>query len=95
LPGPAIHGRAFARSEDTLSVFGKPSALTLLRRNPMFDLLIIVVMLGILASLGAGLFFLVRDRGQSERTVISLSIRVVLTVLLLVLLALGFVRRFL
>ena len=61
----------------------------------MFDLLIIVVMLGILASLGAGLFFLVRDRGQSERTVISLSIRVVLTVLLLVLLALGFVRRFL
>jgi hypothetical protein len=61
----------------------------------MFDLLIIVVMLGILVSLGAGLFFLVRDRGQSERTVLSLSIRVALTVLLLVLLALGFVRRFL
>jgi Protein of unknown function (DUF2909) len=60
----------------------------------MFDLLILAVMLGILVSLGAGLFFLVRDRGRSERTVISLSIRVALSVLLLVLLAWGFVNRF-
>ena len=59
----------------------------------MFDLLILAVMLGILVSLGAGLFFLVRDRGRSERTVISLSIRVALSVLLLVLLAWGFVNR--
>jgi hypothetical protein len=60
----------------------------------MFDLLILAVMFGILVSLGAGLFFLVRDRGRSERTVISLSIRVALSVLLLVLLAWGFVNRF-
>jgi Protein of unknown function (DUF2909) len=60
----------------------------------MFDLLILAVMCGILVSLGAGLFFLVRDRGRSERTVISLSIRVALSVLLLVLLAWGFVNRF-
>ena len=60
----------------------------------MFDLLILAVMFGILISLGAGLFFLVRDRGRSERTVISLSIRVALSVLLLVLLAWGFVNRF-
>jgi hypothetical protein len=73
----------------------------LLRRNrtpvracPMFNLLILAVMLGILVSLGAGLFFLVRDRGRSERTVISLSIRVALSVLLLVLLAWGFANRF-
>jgi hypothetical protein len=72
-----------------------------LRRNrttargcPMFNLLILTVMLGILVSLGAGLFFLVRDRGRSERTVISLSIRVALSVLLLVLLAWGLVNRF-
>jgi hypothetical protein len=59
----------------------------------MFNLIILVVMFGILVSLGAGLFFLVRDRGRSERTVISLSIRVALSVLLLVLLAWGlFVR---
>jgi hypothetical protein len=60
----------------------------------MFDLLILAVMFGILISLGAGLFFLVRDRGRSERTVISLSIRVALSVLLLVLLAWGFANRF-
>lgn len=60
----------------------------------MFNLLILAVMLGILVSLGAGLFFLVRDRGRSERTVISLSIRVALSVLLLVLLAWGLASRF-
>jgi hypothetical protein len=60
----------------------------------MFNLLILAVMLGILVSLGAGLFFLVRDRGRSERTVISLSIRVALSVLLLALLAWGFAHRF-
>ncbi len=60
----------------------------------MIDLLIIVVMLGIIVSLGCGLYFLVRDRGKTERMVVSLSIRVALAVLLLVLLALGFVSRF-
>lgn len=61
----------------------------------MLDLLIIVVMLGILVSLGSGLYFLVRDAGKTQRTVISLSIRVVLAILLLVLLAVGFMGRFL
>ena len=60
----------------------------------MIDLLIIVVMLTILVSLGCGLYFLVRDRGKTERLVVSLSIRVALAVLLLVLLALGFISRF-
>jgi Protein of unknown function (DUF2909) len=60
----------------------------------MFDLLIIVIMLGILISLGAGLYFLVHDRGRSERTVISLTIRVALSVLLLILLAWGLASRY-
>ncbi len=60
----------------------------------MIDLLIIVVMLGIFLSLGFGLYFLVRDRGKTERMVVSLSIRVVLAVALLVLLALGFIGRY-
>ncbi|MEE2767333.1 MAG: twin transmembrane helix small protein [Methylococcus sp.] len=60
----------------------------------MFNLLIIVVMFGILVSLGSGLYFLVRDRGKTERSVISLSIRVALAVLLLVLLAVGFMSRY-
>jgi hypothetical protein len=37
----------------------------------------------------------VRDAGKTQRTVISLSIRVVLAILLLVLLAVGFMSRFL
>ncbi len=61
----------------------------------MLDFLIIVVMLGILVSLGSGLYFLVRDAGKTQRTVISLSIRVALAIVLLVLLALGFMSRFL
>ena len=60
----------------------------------MLDLLIIVVMAGITASLGSGLFFLVRDRGTTHRTVTALSIRVGLAIVLLALLAFGFVTRF-
>ena len=60
----------------------------------MFNALLIVVMLGILVSLGCGLVFLVRDRGKTQRTVISLSVRVALSMLLLALLAYGFTMRF-
>ena len=59
----------------------------------MFDLLIALLMVGIIVSLGAGLYFLVKDRGTTVRTVRSLSIRVGLAVLLLVVLALGFMSR--
>jgi len=60
----------------------------------LLDIVIILVLLGIIGSLGSGLYFLVRDRGKTERTVVSLSIRVGLAVLLLVLLAIGFVTRY-
>ncbi len=60
----------------------------------MFDLLIYVVMLGIIVSLGAGLYFLVKDRGETERTVKSLTVRVGLAIVLLVLLAIGFISRY-
>jgi hypothetical protein len=59
----------------------------------MFDFLIIVTMLGILISLGLGLYFLVKDRGETRRTVWSLTIRVSLAVLLLIILAIGFMSR--
>ncbi len=59
----------------------------------MFDLLLLGVMFSILVSLGMGLYFLVRDRGKTDRTVISLSVRVALSVLLLGLLAIGFASR--
>jgi hypothetical protein len=60
----------------------------------MFNFIIIVVMFGILVSLGSGLYFLVRDRGKTERSVISLSIRVALAILMLILLAAGFMSRY-
>ena len=60
----------------------------------MLDILIVAVMIGIMVSLGGGLYFLVRDRGTTQRTVQSLSIRVALAIALLVLLAYGFVTRF-
>ena len=61
----------------------------------MLNILIIVVMLGILIRLGFGLYFLVRDKDESNRMVISLSIRVGLAVLMLALLGYGFLTRFL
>lgn len=60
----------------------------------MLNILIIAVLLGIFASLGSGLYYLVRDSGKTDRTVISLSIRVALAILLLILLAVGFMSRY-
>ncbi len=60
----------------------------------MLDTLIVLVMVGIIVSLGSGLFFLVRDSGKTERTVFSLSVRVALSALLLGLLAYGFVSQY-
>ena len=59
----------------------------------MIDTLLIVVMVGIVVSLASGLYFLVSDRGNTERTVISLTVRVSLAVLLLIILAIGFMSR--
>ena len=60
----------------------------------MLNLLIILVMIGIVVSLGFGLYFLVHDRSSGDRTVISLSVRVALAISLLALLAYGFATRF-
>ena len=60
----------------------------------MYNFLILAVMLAILISLGSGLFFLVQDRGKTQRTVIALTVRVAFSILLLVLLAWGFASRY-
>jgi hypothetical protein len=59
----------------------------------MFDILIIMTMLGIIISLGLGLYYLVNDRGETKRAVWSLTIRVSLAFLLLIILAIGFMSR--
>jgi hypothetical protein len=60
----------------------------------MLNLLIILVMVGIIISLGMGLYYLVNDRGDTERTVVSLTVRVGLAILLLIILAFGFMSRY-
>jgi cytochrome bd-type quinol oxidase subunit 2 len=49
-------------------------------------LLVIAVLLAILASLGSGLFFLVKDKDESRRVLRALTIRIALSVALFLLL---------
>ncbi len=56
----------------------------------MFRIVIIVMLLGVLASLFSGLFFLYRDRGEGDRAVKALTLRIALSIALFVLLILGY-----
>ena len=44
----------------------------------------------ILYSLGSALYYLVKDKGQSERTVKALTVRITFSIVLFLLLMLGF-----
>ena len=50
---------------------------------------VIAFLVFIFLSLGSALYYLIRDKGKSERTVKALTVRVVLSVTLFVLLMLG------
>jgi hypothetical protein len=50
---------------------------------------VVIVFLGILASLGSALFYLMRDKGGSNRTVNALTWRIGLSVVLFLLLLLA------
>ena len=52
--------------------------------------LIVLVLLAILFYLFSGMIFLVKDKGQSERTVRALTRRIALSVLLFILLMVAF-----
>ena len=56
----------------------------------MLKAAIILLLLATLVSLFSGLFFLVKDEGHGSRVVNSLSVRVVLTVITVALIAWGF-----
>ena len=53
-------------------------------------IIIIILLLLILLSLGAGMFSLIKDRGDSNRTVKFLTIRIVLSILLFTLIGISF-----
>jgi len=56
----------------------------------MFKLIILLMLLGVIASLFSGLFFLYRDQGTGDRTVKALTLRISLSIALFVLLMLGY-----
>lgn len=51
---------------------------------------VILFLVFIVGSLASALYFMVKDRGQGERTVKALTVRVALSVALFALLMLGF-----
>jgi hypothetical protein len=51
---------------------------------------ILLTLFVIVASLGSGLFYLIRDRGGSRRTLNALTIRITLSIILFVLILVGF-----
>ena len=55
----------------------------------IFKLIVFALLAVILVSLASGMFFLVRDKGQSNNTVKSLTVRISLSILLFVLLFIG------
>lgn len=49
-------------------------------------IIIVVIFLGIVVSMGSALVFLVKDKGQSNRTLKALTVRIVVSVALFALL---------
>ena len=56
----------------------------------LFKIAVIATLIIILMALGAGLVFLVRDKGQSKRAVKSLTLRIALSIALFILLFVGY-----
>ena len=52
-------------------------------------IVVILFILVILASLGSALYYMVKDRGTTQRTAKALTIRIVLSIVLFLLLVLG------
>lgn len=53
-------------------------------------IVVILFIIFILASLGSALYYLIKDRGTTERTAKALTIRIALSIVLFLLLMLGF-----
>jgi hypothetical protein len=57
----------------------------------IIKIIILVLLALVLISLGAGMFSLIKDRGETNRTVKFLTIRIVLSIALFLLLVVSFV----
>ena len=56
----------------------------------LFKIVIILLLLAILVSLASGLFFMIKDKGQTSRAVTSLSFRITISVALFIMLFIGY-----
>jgi amino acid transporter len=56
----------------------------------IFKIIIVLLLLAVLASLASGMFFLINDKGESDRTVKSLTIRITLSIALFLMLIIGY-----
>lgn len=57
----------------------------------IIKLIVLVLLALILISLGAGMFSLIKDGGQTDRTAKFLTIRIILSIALFIVLALAFI----
>ena len=55
----------------------------------MFKFIIAILLIGVLISLFSGLFFLVKDEGKTKRLANSLTVRVTLAALLVIVVIIG------
>jgi uncharacterized membrane-anchored protein len=53
-------------------------------------IIVVLFLFAIIGSLGSGLYYLVRDKGSSDRTVRALTVRISLSVLLFILLMVAY-----
>ncbi|HEX5340566.1 MAG TPA: twin transmembrane helix small protein [Gammaproteobacteria bacterium] len=54
------------------------------------NIIVIVILLAIVISLFSGLFYMLKDRGQSTRALKALTVRIALSLLLFALLMIGY-----
>jgi hypothetical protein len=60
----------------------------------LVKIFLILIILSMLVTLGTGLIYLIKDQGQSERTLKTLMIRAGFTVILLIILIVGIATGF-
>lgn len=56
----------------------------------VYKIIIVVLLLAVIVSLTSGMFFLVHDKGETDRSVKSLTIRISLSIALFIMLIVGY-----
>ncbi len=56
----------------------------------IFKIIVVLLLIAILISLSSGVIFLVKDKGQTNRMLNSLTVRIVLSITLFILLFVGY-----